>query len=308
MRTVLLLAAVGVVSMFGLACGDASDTDPIAARRHNAGGTEDPNAPHDPSASDVGEETGQTGAPTLPDKPSDPGTAAATFDLAVSNATPAADLGTSVSLDVTLTPKAAFDSAVTLEVTGLPANVTPTFSPASLTVSGMTAVKTTLKLDVGYTAPTTPKDGAVPIVIKATAGGATATANANFKVNAQLTLNIPMNAAALRDTKMIYRDQWGSAFGSTPQPLLTQADNPIGVLVKNTDSVPQEIHSGNLFGHGVGLIQPGEFDKTSKNETRVRMLNVGNSINGYLHNDGDVGGDGKGVAFQIKVAAAPAAQ
>jgi hypothetical protein len=308
MRTVLLLAAVGVVSIFGLACGDASDSDPIAARRHATGGTEDPNAPHDPSASDVGEQTGQNGDPLPPDQPSDPGTPAPTFDLAVSNATPAADLGTSVSIDVTLTPKAAFDSAVSLEVTGLPASVTPTFSPASLTVSGMTPVKATLKLDVGYTAPTTPKGGAVPLVIKATAGATSATANANFKVNAQVTLNVPMNAAALRSTQTIYRDEWGSAFGSTPQALLTQPDNPIGVLVKNTDSVPQEIHSGNLFGHGVGLIQPGAFDKTSNGQTRVRMLNVGNNINGYLHNDGDTPGDGKGVAFQIKVAAAPAAE
>lgn len=305
MRTVLLLAA-SVISFAAVACGDAGQTNIIDHRAKGATtGTEDPNAPHDPSTSDIGDTNTTDTPPTTPDKPADPGTSAASFDVAVSNATPATDLGTKVSFDVTVTPKQNFTGAVTLDLTGLPTGVTHTFTPASISITGAAPVKSTVELDVAYSAPTTPSGSSVPLVVKATAGSVSSTANVNFKVNAHMTMYVPMNANALRSTNTIYRDQWGGPeFGANPKPLLTQSDNPINILVKNADSVPQEVHSGATFGHGAGLIQPGQYDQVN-GQTRVRKLNVGNSVNGYLHNDGATTGDGKGVAFQISVQASP---
>src|SRR3954463_3976756 len=88
MRTVLLLSVVSLVGVFGLACSDAGSGSDLS-RRYNAQGTEDPNAPHDPSSSDIGTNPDPNpGGTDAPNKPSDPGTAAATFDVTVSNPAP----------------------------------------------------------------------------------------------------------------------------------------------------------------------------------------------------------------------------
>jgi hypothetical protein len=157
-------------------------------------------------------------------------------------------------------------------------------------------VKLAIKAD--YTAVVSAPNTSSPLVITARSGGETATANANFRVAPRLKLTIPVNVDALRDAKVAYRDEWGAAFGATPQALRTQEGNGIVVTVFNADSKEHVIHGANGFAHGDtnNKIQPNAFEM-SGNAPRTRTLNVGATVNGYLHE----GTGGAGASFQIKV-------
>ena len=302
MRNALLVALVPIIALAGLSvggCGDANSSTGIQQRR---GGT--PVIPNDPSevegATPDPDQPANPNSSTPPAPPSTPGTTAGQLGVTLSTATPAADLGTSLDVTVTVEPKAGFTGQATLTATGLPTGVTATFTPATVTVN-TTPATAKLTLMVPYTTlPSAP--GAVSaIVIKAASGATEATANANFKVNPKVTLTIPVNAAALiaagGGAKNV--DGWGGpTFGANAVPLQTQAGNGITFVVKNADSVAHQIHGQNGFAHGDIKVLAGAIDP------KGRVLDPANAnINssGYIHGEAN----GTAVGFKVLVNKAP---
>ena len=292
----LLVALVSTAALLAINCGGADDSSSDL----QGGGSA---LPDDPSE--------LPGAPADPDSPANPNTTApppaptspgtsSQIAVALSTATPSADLGTSVAIDVTVTPKAGFTGQATLAATGLPTGVTATFAPASVTL-GTAPMIAKMTVMVPYTTVPSPVGGASAIVVKATSGAAEATANANFKIVPRVTLTIPINTAALLKAGggSKFLDTWGGpTFGANAVPLQTQAGNGITFVVKNLDSVAHEIHGNNGFAHGSAKVEPGGTD------TKVRVLDpkVANiSANGYIHGEAN----GTAASFKVMVNKAP---
>jgi hypothetical protein len=299
MRNALLLAIVGIatVSLFG--CGDASSSTGIQRNRApKAIPAEGDDVDHDPSDVDETTDPGNPNATTPPPPPATPGTVAGELGVTLSSAVPAADLGTTTEVTVTVEPKAGFTGAAALTVTGLPTGATGVFNPASVTLA-TAPVTSKLTITVPYTAVPSAAGTGTAIVVKAASGAIAATANANFKVNPKVTFNIPVNADALRAAGGVrYVDTWGGpSFGTAPAPLSTQAGNGIVFVVKNNDSVGHIVHGSNGFAHGSTAtpIPPGGTDPLA------RTLNVGANASGYLHE----GANTTSMSFRVTVAAAP---
>ncbi|GAC1545216.1 MAG: hypothetical protein NVS3B10_09360 [Polyangiales bacterium] len=302
MRNALLIAiGLASVSIFANGCGDASTS--TIQRGHGATGIPAPGSDqmHDPNAPNEPADPVNPNASAPPPAPATAGVAASALAVTVDNATPAADLGGSVEVTVTVEPKAGFTGTATLSVTGLPAGATSTFAPATVMLTGTAAVTSKLTLTVPATAVPSEANAPAALVITATAPGAAggaavaATANANFKVNPKITMTIPVNADAMRAAVGTrYVDGWfGTVFGTAPQPLQTQADNPITVIVKNADSVSHIVHGNAGFVHGDTAVPvpPGGTDPKN------RTLKAGVMTSGYLHD----GADGTSESFRITV-------
>ncbi len=302
MRNALLVAllpvlALTTVSVIG--CGDASPSSGIQ-RSRGANSIPAPGSAqdHDPNAPDEAADPANPNADTPPPAPTTAGTAAGGLEVALSNATPATDLGTKLDITVTVTPKTGFTGAAALTVTGLPAGATATFNPPSVTV-GAAPVTSVMSLTVPATATPSDVGAASAIIVKAASGATEATANANFKVNPKISMTIPVNADALRAAVGTrYVDGWfGPTFGTAPAPLTTQAGNPIAVVVKNADSVAHIVHGNAGFVHGDtgNPIPPGGIDP------KTRTLVAGVNTSGYLHD----GANGTSESFRITVNTAP---
>jgi hypothetical protein len=304
MRTALLLGFASLIAVTSIACAvESPDTGTSEIRRsvkHPATGDDDDDNSGDPNptigAHDV--DPGNPNASSTPTAPTTGGTAASSFALALDSNTPTVDLGKSVDLNVNVTPNGAFNGGVAITVDGLPDGVTA--SPATATVNGA-AASVKLTLNAALTAPVSADQ--IALTIKGTANGQTATATANFKVNPKVTLTIPMNIAALKGAGTTYRDEWGDAFGSNPQNLLTQANNPIVVTVFNADSAAHIIHGQNGFAHGDtnNPIQPNSFEEQN-GAPRIRSFKPGAQGTGYPH---DFGTQGPGASFHMNVGSAP---
>lgn len=310
MRTAVCLALLGIATASLFACSDAN-TGPMGSYAARRGGTGTPPAPgsneqHDEGDTEGADEAdpGNPNADSKPNAPANEGTAAGGLALALSNNTPAVDLGRSIDIDVSVTPKDGFTGAVALTATGLPAGTTATFAPASVTL-GASAVTAKLTIMAPLTATPSAPNTSAAVVVTAKAGSLTATANANFKVNPKATLTIPMNVDALRAAAVgtVYRNEWGDAFGQTQTPLKTQTGNGIVFTVFNADSKPHIVHGANGFAHGdtANPIQPNAFEMTN-GAPRTRTLNVGANVNGYPHE----GANGPSASFRISVQQAPA--
>jgi len=304
MRNALLLAIVGLATVSLLACGDASSSTGIQrSRAPKAIPADGDDVDHDPSDVDETTDPGNPNATTPPPAPSTPGTAAGELGVTLSSATPAADLGTTTEITVTVEPKAGFTGAAALTVTGLPTGATGVFTPASVTLA-TTPVTAKLVVTVPFSATPSAAGTGTAIVVKAASGAISATANANFKVNPKVTFTIPVNADALRAAGGVrYVDTWaGPTFGTQPAALNTQAGNGIVFVVKNNDSVPHVVHGSNGFAHGstavlngVAGILPGTVDPLN------RTLNVGANASGYLHE----GANTTSMSFRVSVVASP---
>ena len=300
MRTTTILALVASTSVLALAaCGDASGTS--ASNYHKA--AYDDTTSSDPTAGAADQAPPSTDpgapppAPTGGSTPAQDGSFKATVDLAAANA----DLGTtSKDITVTVTPAMGFKGDVVLTVTGLTPGVTAKFDKSTVTVTDTAPVTAKLNLVTDYVS----QADTLPLVVTATSGKLTSTAPVNFKVNAQLTFNIPLNIAAMEAAGGGITDAYGKTFGAAPIAIAAPKDgSPIVVKVINLDSVPREIHgngSGQAiagvtstasFPHGTGLLQPNATDTVARNIT------AGNTYNGYLH---DIGA-GKGTGFAIVV-------
>jgi hypothetical protein len=305
MRNALLLAiGFASVSILAVGCGDASTSTIQRGRGPTAIPEPGTDQMHDPNAPDQPADPVNPNASTPPPAPTTPGVAAGTLAVTVDNATPAADLGGSIDVTVSVEPKAGFTGTATLSVTGLPAGATATFVPATVTLN-TTAVTSKLTLKVPASSAPSATGVVEALVIKASAPGAAggsaveATANANFKVNPKITMTIPVNADAMRAAVGTrYVDGWfGPMFGTVPAPLQTQAGNPITVIVKNADSVSHIVHGNAGFVHGDTAVPvpPGGTDPKN------RTLAPGVNTSGYLHE----GANGTSESFRITVNTAP---
>lgn len=288
---VLLLASGLILSSF--ACGDAGTGSSLGARRATTGKA--PTADHSDDGDDgAAGTTANPNGTTAPPPPANPGTSTGEFTVALSNATPQVDLGESVDVDVTIEPKNGFQGMADLSATGLPQGATATFSPTQVALN-----TTPAKVKMTITAGRSTAVSTTPVVVTAKSGAVQATANANFKVNARMTLVIPVNIDAMRaavGTRFI--DAWGTELGANATALKTQQGTPITVLVRNADSVPHIIHGNNGFAHGdtAAPIAPNSMEMQN-GAPRQRNLAVGANATGYLHE----GGNGPSVSFRIQV-------
>ena len=299
MRNALSLV-LGAVTLSMLAgCGDASDSagnqrapivigadgDPVIGEKETV--PSNPNADQTPPPpTSAGESTGMVGA-------------------ALTNATPLVDLGASLEDTVTITSKDGFTGSVALAAEGLPSGVTATFTPASvdLTATAPATAKIKYTVDAMAALSTSP----VAITVKATSGTQSATANANFKVNPQITMMIPLNMGALQAASpgTTFSDKWGgAAFGATPTPFKIPAGmTGVNVQFYNADSVQHVVHANGItdFGHGdqVNQVQPNTFEADPNNAAahRIRIVHVGSKASGYSHfNQSGAGYQMQGVA------------
>jgi hypothetical protein len=304
MRTPSCLVLLGIATASMFACSDAVDTGPGYAARRSVGvpppgSTEQ----HDPNDTDGANATdpGNPNANVTPSAPTNTGTTAGGLAVAVSNSTPAVDLGKSVDIDVTVTSKDGLTGAVALTATGLPTGATATFNPASVT-AGTAPVMAKLTLMAPLTTTASAPNASSAVVVSATSGSLTATANANFRVNPKAVLTIPMNIDALRAAGVgtVYRNEWGADYGANPQPLHTQTGNGIVFTVFNADSAPHIVHGANGFAHGdtANPIAANSFEMQN-GAPRTRTLDVGAKVNGYPHE----GANGPSVSFRISVVA-----
>jgi hypothetical protein len=281
-----LFALVVTLAALAFGCGD-SDSNTLGGPALPDDPSELPGAPDDP------DQPANPNASTPPPAPTSPGTTGQ-IEVALSTATPVTDLGTSLDITVTVTPKAGATGQATLTATGVPPGVTATFVPTSVTLA-TAPVTAKMTLTVPYT--TIPSAAGKPsaIVVKVAAGNAAGTANANFKVNPQVTLTIPVNCAALLAAgggAKTLDTYGGPTFGANAVPLQTQAGNGITFIVKNLDSVAHEIHGNGGFPHGSAKIPAGGTD------TKVRVLDPAAAdikASGYIH------GEANGTAAGFKV-------
>lgn len=294
MRQAVLASVLALLSFPFLGCGDASE--PAGGGRRGAGVPSDP-AQHD--ATDPGDQDNGTPDPSAtskPSAPSDPGKPATTFSIAVDNVTPQVNLGDAVELVMTLTPMSGATGQATLTVSGLPAGVTATFMPATVTI-GAAPVTAKVSLKADFTAA--PTANGTPVVVNAVSSAGTATANANFKVNNAVTLTIPVNIDALNMAGK-QTAAYGSAFtGAAAAPTFRAG---AAVTVYNADSAPHIIHGQSGFAHGDtgNPIAATSFEMQS-GQKRVRTLAAGTTPNGYLHTQGTIDPSGTNAPFAFKV-------
>jgi hypothetical protein len=301
----LLLGLASIVTLTTIGCSDAGDGSGLSSRRLRrssppaVGSADDHDVDDTEGENDL--DVGNPNADTTPNAPSSPGTAAPQFSLTLAQNTPTVSLGESVDLDVSVEPKNGFSGTVMFTVTGLPSGVTATTAQATV-ASATSPASAKVKLTAAVDAVATAANTSSALVITGTSGAITATANANFKVAPKLKLTIPVNVDALRAASVQYRDEWGSAFGTSQKSLKTQQGNGIVVTVFNADSKAHIIHGASGFAHGNTMepIQPNSFEMAN-GAPRTRTLNVGTNANGYPHD----GSQGVGASFRIKVDAAP---
>jgi hypothetical protein len=265
-------------------------------RRSEAAQSDGLNDEHDESdvAGADAKDKGNPNANTSPSAPTTSGTAAAEFAVTLDKQTPSVGLGEETEVTATIQPKNGFRGPVQLAVTGLPAGATADPVTANV-VSGPVSAKILIKAGLG--ANVTAANDNVPLVVKATAGAAEATAPANFKVAPKVTVTIPMNVDALRGASQLRSEYGGEVFAGNGA-LKTQPGNGIVVSVFNADSKQHVIHGSGAFPHGddQNPIQPNSFEQQG-NGVRTRTLNAGARITAYLHD----GNQGQGASFQIQV-------
>jgi hypothetical protein len=121
---------------------------------------------------------------------------AADFSLSAATASQTATAGGAVSYAASLTPLYGFTNSVTLGVSGLPAGVSASFSPATISVSG----QTTLTVSTSGSTPA----GTYLLMISAVSGGLSHTRAASLTVNAAPIVgqSVPL-ASAYNRTGMV---------------------------------------------------------------------------------------------------------
>jgi hypothetical protein len=300
MRALLLVPTV----VLALACGDGSDL-PTGSGTHwqsavsgsSGGGTASTSGSSSggpsssPSSSSSGGQGSSSGAaPMGSSSGSSSGSSGSSSGSTPSGNTP--DLGVSVdqtslqmqllassTVHVSIAPNGYFGS-VTLGAGTLPAGVTATFSPASLTLDGSTAGTATLTV---ATVDSTPP-GMVSLDVQATADGTTAHASVSVAVQSIITIHIPAGVDNLGGT---VEDPVTDAYGPYPFKIVAPANlsqsTPVTVYFMNDDSISHEIHADNPdqgFGH-----DPGPFPAMSM-DPYVRQVNAVGSYDFYLHDQG----------------------
>lgn len=195
---------------------------------------------------------------------------AGTFMVSASSPAMAAELRSDTTIPVTINTTD-FTGTVDLSVTGLPADVTATFNPPSVTLDGAAATST-----LTLTTRSDTVTGTLALTVTGTSGAATQTAAIDFDVAPVITVMIPQNVATLINTT--------NSFGAYPTmikaPPNLSAANPLMVRFFNADNVPHQIHASNDaqgFPHSNVNIPAGAFDPLD------RPVNAPGTYNFYMH-------------------------
>ncbi|HVY48879.1 MAG TPA: hypothetical protein VHB21_23480 [Minicystis sp.] len=199
-----------------------------------------------------------------------------TFDLAVDDDAPSADLLDQTSIQVTLTPEMGFTGTVNLGASGLPAGVTAVFDDDTPYVAGSPK-------DVGVTLKTSESVpvGDVDFTITANAGSISHESPVTLTVNPTITLHIPQGVLNLGTPENPYKTAYG------PYPMVIHAQgNMITVNFMNDDNQSHQIHSGGAFGHDPGSIPAHQMDSF------VRHVPQG-QYDWYLHDQGSAATPGQ---------------
>jgi hypothetical protein len=199
------------------------------------------------------------------------------IDVSVATA-PAAELASKNQVQVTVTPKNGFTGPVTLGTTGLPAGIAGTFDRASVQV-GAAPVTANLSVNV----PSNAKAGDLSFAVTANAGGVMAQVAASMTIKSVITLHIPADAEANQGSQDNPRTD---SFGAFPV-VLARESLPVTLNIVNDDSTGHIIHGpGNFHGDIGNPIQPGQAD-------RPRTIRSAQTIDFYLHDQGEGGNDGE---------------
>lgn len=311
MRTALILAFAAAFAATSVGCAvEGDDSTSLSRKPSSKKSSKTTSGSTDDEEEDDGDREGEVGPRTTTNEASNPNTpvdvptttpqAAQGFSLTVDKEKSGVDLGKDSMLNVTVTPKNGFTGTVNITVEGLPTGVTA--APAS----GAPGTPIAVKLTSTTSAPVSAAD--IPLTIKGTSGAESATVPTSFRVNNQVTMTIPTNAAALikaGGNKVV--DGWGpgGAFGPAGSAMLVPAGMQIEVKVKNEDSTPRTIHGpggATGFAHGNGAVQPGAFEQLNGAD-RIRKFGPGVTTQGYLH--GEPNNTGTAVGFKLTTQAAP---
>ena len=114
---------------------------------------------------------------------------ARTFTLSPSTVSVSAVAGDTTKISLATTPENGFNSAIALSVAGLPAGVTASFAPASLTGAGASV----LTLTIAKTAPS----GRYSLTISATGGGVTKTSAVSLVVTVPASCTLAANPTSV---------------------------------------------------------------------------------------------------------------
>jgi plastocyanin len=155
------------------------------------------------------------------------GASAAPFKLAVSDAAPSLKLNAATTITVTVTPLKDVGT-LTLTATGLPAKVTGTFSPATVSTSGTAPIDVTLTLS----AASDTVEGSSPVTIGAT--GQTVTAAVTLTVVPELVLRIGRNVVISAPNPL--------AFYPQPQAEVLYVRPSTKITFENDDTIQHQIH------------------------------------------------------------------
>lgn len=152
--------------------------------------------------------------------------------LGLDDASPSAIRGQSVQITVDLTRTGGADAPVALDVTGLPANVTAAFAPASL-AGGVT--ESTLTLTVGPAA----SDGAADLTVTGTSG--------SLSADADLTLTVGSLTINGRVQQGLQQPLIGASVSSQGETAVTDAT---GAFTLSGLSVPYDLLISSSLGDG----------------------------------------------------------
>jgi len=116
--------------------------------------------------------------------------AVSNFSVAATPSSRAVTAGQSATYTATVTPASGFTGTVNFSVTGLPSGATATLTPPSVAGSGSTSMSIS-------TVPATPS-GSYPLVIRATSGPITRTANVTLVVNGDFAISANPTSASIK--------------------------------------------------------------------------------------------------------------
>jgi hypothetical protein len=205
------------------------------------------------------------------------GTATPGIALALDDPAPSAIRGETVQVGVDLTRLGGADAAVVLSVAGLPAHVTATFAPASLTGS---VTESVLTLTVGAAA----SEGTVDLTVAGVAGALTDAVD--------LTLAIGSLTVHGRVQQTLRRPVVGATVVIQGSSVATDAT---GAFTIGGLSVPYDVVVGSSLGSGTvhrfeGLTSPTPMLRPTLDANRAPTLGFGTSVDGAF-DGGALGAD-----------------
>lgn len=174
--------------------------------------------------------------------------AAASFTLSSTTSSQSVLAGGSTAFALAIAPVNGFTNTVALSVSGAPAGVSATFSPASVAVANA-ATSSTLSIVTATSAPT----GTYTLVVTASGGGVTRTANVTLNIGAAPTFSISAtpSATVLAGQNASYQVTLTAVSGFASAVSLSVAGLPSGaitVFAANPMSLSSTISTGVTIG------------------------------------------------------------